>query len=490
MTYPLHKQRGIVLIIMTIVMTLAAIAYLLASISTEELQIDRLEQNYAVLKKAKRALIADALTNHNRPASNPGRIGNLPCPDKGGANPEGAQDPNCDGTAENTIGYFPWKRMGLEALKDATGTCLFYAVSPGYKLTPGRMLNEDSTGLFQIVDQAGTVLMGVRPEDRPVAIVFAANEPLPGQARNFDDTSICGLDYNNIDAYLDDDGITDNASLVGLDDTIDQFVHATTRSVNAANPVNDNFVTISQQDIWSPLMARDEVRTRMRQLTEAMAVCLADYANANAQRRLPWPAEMDLSGSNYFDDDNYDDVNNATQGYAGRYPYIVDDSNSEIGGIADDEIFKAAGCTSIDLPSTAAVVETINLQVGNMYGDIWHNWKDHFFYALSKDYEPDNGSEGRCNGMNDCVSVNGAGNKFAAIVFFSGSSVNGVARTSPEAGDADQKSVIANYLENNNAADFPDVDGEANYESGIDGNDILFCITDEPSGNNLNVTAC
>ncbi len=57
-------------------------------------------------------------------------------------------------------------------------------------------------------------------------------------------------------------------------------------------------------------------------------------------------------------------------------------------------------------------------------------------------------------------------------------------------GDPDQKAVIANYIENNNQADFPDLTGENDYESGVYGNDFMFCVTDEPDGVDLNVVAC
>ena len=43
------------------------------------------------------------------------------------------------------IGYFPWKRMGGEMLKDSSGTCLLYAVSPSYKMNNSSI---EGTGRF------------------------------------------------------------------------------------------------------------------------------------------------------------------------------------------------------------------------------------------------------------------------------------------------------------------------------------------------------
>ena len=458
--------------------------------------MDQEKKTLLALKKAKAALIAHAVTNSYRVAE-VGRVGNLPCPDANNANPEGSQDINCGNLDTNTIGYFPWKRMGIDILKDSSDTCLLYAVSPSYKMNFTRMLNTDSNGLFQIVNMTGGVTEGNLPADRPIAIIFASNEPVAAQARNFDVTTVCGKDFGNLNAYLDDNGVTNNGVLSGNPNTIDQFVHATSTSANNASPLNDIFVTIKKSDIWPAILVKTEIEDKLAEVAEALAVCLKDYANANTWRQLPWPAPLDLSVSpgSYFADNNYIDVNAAAQGYAGRFPYDVGNSNPIVVGSAwPDNILTAPACSNIDLPSTPAI-EAIDLRPTGEHGIIWHNWKDHFYYALSKNYEPDNTaavpSDSICDGVSGCVSVNGAANEYAAIVFYSGESINNIARTSPEVvGDPDQKAVIANYIENNNQADFPDFAGENEYESGISGNDFMFCVTDEPDGNDLRVEAC
>ena len=493
------NQQGLVLLVLIIIIALALISYSLSNLSIAQVRMGQGKKTQMALKKAKGALVAHAITNSYR-AADVGRVGNLPCPDGNNAGTEGNQDPNCGNFDTNAIGYFPWKRMGIDMLKDSSGTCLLYAVSPSYKMNNARMLNADSNGLFQIVDMAGGVTEGNLPEDRPIAIIFAPNEPVAAQARNLDITMVCGKDFIdiggiqfvNLSAYLDDNGITDNSELPSNPNTIDQFVHATSTSADSVNPLNDTFVTISKSDIWPAILVKTEIEGKLVEVAEALAVCLADYANANADRQLPWPAPLDLSVSNYFDDNNYDDVDAAVQGYAGRFPYNVDNSNFQT-SLAGADLFTTAACTAIDLPSTGALVETIDLSATGEHGIIWHNWKDHFYYALSKNYEPDNAAvaDSICNGVNGCVSINGAANEYAAIVFYSGESINGVARTSPEvAGDPDQKAVIANYIENNNQADFPDVTGGSDYQSGVSGNDSMFCVTDEPDGDDLNVEAC
>ncbi len=491
-----QRQRGVTLLLTVLIMMLASITYIFTDISTDEIQIERKIINSRVLKEAKNALLAHALTNSYR-ATNLGEVGNLPCPDVNNTSTEGNQDPSCGALNRNTIGYFPWKRMGIEILKDESGACLLYAVSPSYKMNDPRMLNQDSNGLFQIVDMDNIVIDGILPEDRIVAIIFASNAAVGNQTRSFDNTTLCGKDFSNLSAYLDDTGVKNNSVLSGEDNTIDQFVHATSTSPDNNNPLNDTFITIKKSEIWNTIFSKTRLRNKLGELTEAITVCLSGYANngANVFRQLPWPAPLDLSASpnnGYFNDDNYDDVDAAAQGYAGRLPYKVDSSNAKTGMIGVD-LFTAATCTAIDLPSTGAVVETIDLSSTGEHGIIWHNWKDHFYYALSKNYQPDITATGDsvCNGVNGCVSMNGVSNEFAAIVFFSDVSRNGVTRTSAEAGDPNQKAIIANYIENDNDTDFPDGSGEGDYQSGLaNSNDLMFCINDMPAGNDLTVVAC
>ena len=458
------------------------------------------------LKKAKQLLIEHAVIN---PEINPGmpdnsgRFGNLPCPYYYDNGDEGTQSPQCGGAHKNAIGYFPWRRMGADVLRDQSGTCLLYAVSAGYKMNTERMLNSDSAGLFQIVDESGLVVMlGNTPEERPVAVIFAPGSPVGVQARNIDPATICGKDFGNMTFqsatdYLDNNGITDNGTLMNDDNKIDQFVRATLTSVENANPLNDTFITISQAEIWNAVMKRSDIKNKLTELTEALALCLGKYAKENTYRRLPWPAPMNLSAmaDSYFVNDNYDDSNDVlTNGYFGRYPFKVDNSDAanDWGATTPPaNIFDTPGCDSnLVSPIPPAVLgNSIDLTTGE-YRELWENWKDHFFYALSNDYKPNDAIEGICGG--NCVSVNGVGNKFAAIVFYSGSSIDGSLRTSPEAGDVDKKKDIANYLENNNKDHYPDLTGDGAYQSGSpDTNDVMFCVRDELTGvTPLNVSGC
>ncbi len=114
---------------------------------------------------------------------------------------------------------------------------------------------------------------------------------------------------------------------------------------------------------------------------------------------------------------------------------------------------------------------------------MWTNWKEYFFYALSKSYNPENTGFDCTVG---CIQLSGDN---AGIVFFSGEKITDPVslyvqqRFSPPldaglAADAvDDKDEVKNYLENNNAADFPNLTGSAVYEkAGAMSNDIMYCI--------------
>ena len=239
--------------------------------------------------------------------------------------------------------------------------------------------------------------------------------------------------------------------------------------------INDQFITISRDELWSEITVRSDFNTKMSNLTEALALCLSDYATANLKNRLPWPAPMNLA--DYRIDINYDDNADAALGYAGRFPYIVKDSNDVIViAAADDVLFKQAGCDTLILPIGGTTVDLIG-GVDDEYINLWKNWKDHFFYVVSQDYAPapvvaDVAST--CPPLPapaTCITVDGTPR--AAALIFAGSSV-GQTRTGPVGPDINTKQLIANYLENGNETVFPDPTGNGAYVTG--GNDIMFCI--------------
>ncbi len=473
------KQQGLALLVLVIAIAFSLSVLYMSGFSIDEIKQDRDVQTRNALKKAKEAVIAYAVTYVDR-QGNGGEYGLLPCPDDTAAGTEGNMTPNCGNQKISDLGFFPWKSLDMEPLKDSSGTCLLYAVSSSYKVgstVRSDMINEDSTGMFQVVDDVGAVVVGNSPDDRPVAIVFAPGVALSGQARAFAANSICGQDYTNYDAYLDNN----NGVLSSALDDVDKFIHATATSgsqpVSTTIPLyNDKFITINRDEIWRAIVNRDDWLIKMENLAHALALCLAAYANLNDNdgRRLPWPVKTNLDGQDYRVNDNYNDDKDASQGYAGRFPFNVGDSNDAInaGKLTVDELFDIGDiCKNLNIGAGPNIDLKTSL---SEYRKLWNNWKDHFFYILSKDYEPGSGSEQACDGTG-CVkvTVSGITAEHAGVVIFSGGRRDGVSRNI--------KSVVADYLENGNdiVLDAGTGSGEYTYPAPVNAeDDIMYCIFD------------
>ena len=482
-TVKVKQQQGIALLMLVVVIALAAISYFLTAMSPAAVMQSQLVNSNKALHQAKQALIAYAVTYADIDANGdnlpdfPGEYGFLPCPDYNNGLAEGLEDNgNCGARSISKLGYLPWKTLGINSLKDDSGTCLMYAISGDYKNDESAfpsfkafMLNEDSNGMFQLVDETATLVQGGVPQDRIVALVIAPGGTLPGQVRAGNtDVSQCGLDYANYSAYLDTGGGIDNSDVSNVAYQLDQFIHATASSTSdaEANPYNDRFITITRDEIWRAVVSRQDFVQKLTDLTEALAMCLGDYATASGLGRLPWPVTAALA--DYQQNSSYNDNSSASFGYAGRLPFIVDNSNSDIGIAGSSELFSVATCNTLNVSSGA----TVDLQTaGSEYRKLWDNWKDHFFYVVSKDHAPSNVAA-LCGA--DCITVDGV--QQAGMVVFGGSRQAGQVRNAPVAGDADTKSDVANYLENGNQALFPDAGGNGAYNT-AGTNDIMFCLS-------------
>ena len=486
-----RQQGGIVLLTFVIVIALTLTTYYFLSISRVDIEVENKIKTRKTLAQAKQALLDYAVVNWTRDTEN-GKLGKLPCPDVSTVNPEGQQDPTCGKTYANTIGYYPWRTLGTDMLKDDGGGCLYYAVSPAYKTSPLAALNPDSYGQFQIVDAAGVVIQGATPGDRPVAVVIAPGHPLGSQSRNHDATTLCGADYGNVIAYLDDNGVTDNAAIdPDTENVIEQLVQSYAGSEEAATPLNDRLITITHDELWAALNSTIKSAAfdkRMEKLTEAIALCFAEYGSHN-DRHLPMPAAVDLNGGEYRKSSDYIDGSSFATAYSGRLPYIVSNANARLANGDEAKIFDNDYCDDIDL-AVSGSDENINFNDDSgddkgAYFDLWSNWKDHFFYAMSKNNRPVppsgmSSSASLCTSTPECVSVSGT--RYAGIVFFAGLKQAGQTRYAPPF-EADTKSEPANYLENDNADFFPDNTGKQVFQPvGATSNDIMFCIKSDMSG--------
>jgi len=330
-----YKQSGAALLIGMVVLASVVAFYMIGQHGAKSDKHDRQDSRIEVLSKAKKALIAYAVSYIE---THPGEYGFLPCPDEtSGGLPEGEQESFCSGNKnESVIGRLPWRTLDLPVLKDDSNECLWYAVSGPYKHTntvngKADMLNEDSNGLFQVYDSAGNPVHGANPNNRVVAMVFAPSNIVNAQDRTpAGGTAQCGGHYAEAD-YLEGNGVYDNSVLNNAADIVDQFIKAGTNSEDANPAFNDRLITITRDEIWNAVKKRRDFNDSIQNLTLQIASCLKGYGDAGTERNLPWPAPVDFAGDDYREDVNYTDTVFGAGSVIGRLPNQVDESELQLG---------------------------------------------------------------------------------------------------------------------------------------------------------------
>ncbi len=492
-----HTQSGAALIIFLTILILGITAILLSELNTRnDLMLEDQEQTRRALIQAKEALIGFAATFSDRSS---GRYGFLPCPDTNTASglEEGVAHGSCPpnippstipaGTNANrsSLGRLPWRTLGLPALRDGAGECLWYAVSGPYKGVSSttavtNMLNEDTNGLFDVFISDDlhnpSALTGTQPQDRAVAIIIAPGKILSDEYKHNDqDRSIekgaelCGGNYTPSN-YLDiDKDVDEQKKIIGSEisnaefsieqDTLNKFITAQ----DNLSLINDRIVYITREELWGAIRKRRDFMIKMQDLTRRAASCVANYANSSTDRRLPWAAPVDLA-ADYRDDTAYTDQNLVL---SGRLP---------------NDIKKSSGSNDFLITNCDSTIMTPELLT------LWQNWKDHLFYAVANAHQPNASTTTPvCDNSdilseNDCLQVNN--NNYAAVVMFSNGPLPVVGSPAKEQ-LRDNKGDITNYLEGLNA--IVNTDGKGTYQqwnlsNDINNpdniNDILYCIRD------------
>jgi hypothetical protein len=201
--------------------TAGILIFLVASLSPDVLDAYRARKTNQALAEAREALLGYALKYREEEASQgrPDRMyGHLPLPDLGSSRnnnvscvDEGCDAGNFSGNAGNitVVGRLPWRTLGIHPLRDGHGECLWLAISGGHqRVHRSSPMNWDSVGQLDVVvandsnSLASTIAL---PNDRPIAVVFAPGQVLPGQNRApsvDDDVRQCGGNYD-VAQYLD-----------------------------------------------------------------------------------------------------------------------------------------------------------------------------------------------------------------------------------------------------------------------------------------------
>ena len=231
---PGRRQRGFAMIALIVLMALMSSWFIATGLNrtNAELSNERERLTMESLRKAKAALIAYAASEQwqlyrSEEFKQPGA---LPCPDR---NNDGAGDGLCQ-NALARVGRLPWKTLGIDELRDASGEKLWYAVSANfrkyaYPVSGYTVINSDTRGQLTVKNPApanNVVASNV------VAIVFAPGAVLVGQDRNPSDT----VAYNNPASYLE-----------GFSASYDTF----TTSTLAMDTFNDRLVVITEQDLMA-----------------------------------------------------------------------------------------------------------------------------------------------------------------------------------------------------------------------------------------------
>lgn len=470
------KQRGAALLIMLVILVVGIAAILINSLTSSTVKTARQEKTAAALAQAKEALIGYAITYGDDPThSLPQVDGYLPCPDPNGTvglNGEGSSE-TCGSQNVSVIGRLPWKTLGLSALRDGDGECLWYAVSGTYKNNPPTaLMNWDNNGQFQVFAAAGTPLTN---QNQVVAVIFAPGAPLSGQNRIPDGTApICGGNYTTSN-YLDRDTTigADNAALSSTTSPPAALASSKFFTAGATTKINDQMIFITNQDIWNAVQKRTDFQNTLKLLTQEVALCIANYGRNNSSSHnlsLPWPAPVPI---NVALNNNYDDYAGI---YAGRVPNKVNDSRSASGNSI---------LTPYSLLANTGIMTCPSADWATKYAPWWSNWKEHFYYAISQKFRPSLNTYQSCG---TCLSINGSG-QYAAVVMFAGPKLSASPLINQNRVSVTDQRDPSNYLEGNNASNLTNylsANGNENYQTAATSgtfNDVL-CFIDQ----NLAVT--
>ena len=257
-------ERGFALIAILSLVALIS-AYLIATVLNPTgagLANAREERSMNALRQAKAGLIAYAASEQWQLYRTPTTYfqpGALPCPDK-----DDDGDADCTGsTTSSMIGRLPWKTLGIEDARDASGERLWYALSWNFRKlqggSPPTVINSDTQGQLSVT--------GTAPASNAVAVVFAPGPALQGQNRDPSDASA----HNSPANYLESFNLSDPVN----------YIFAT--NALPSDTLNDRVLVITQAELMAavePVVAARIQRDIKQYLT----------AYLNTWGRYPFPA--------------------------------------------------------------------------------------------------------------------------------------------------------------------------------------------------------
>ena len=544
-----QSQQGASLIVFILAIIATGAVFIISTSGPEDERVRSENNTSASLAKAKTALLSYAVTYYltqstgATPIPHAGRHGLLPCPEQpSGFNGEGNSSNQCGATHTNSLGRLPWKHMGIEPLKDSSGECLWYAVSGGFYNTPrSEMTNDDTPGMFQIFNENGSVIQGLTPEDRVVAVVLAPGMPVNGQTRSSATlNSPCKVPGSPIDAtdYLEFYQGIDNSSVNNVNpDVVDQFINSNGLKNNPL--FNDRMIFITAGEIFDAIKQQQSMYdSKITLMGTELANCLINYSiTADDIVNPPSTCSSDCTAARSLCrlsattgpekaacNKTYVSCRKSCGGSSGKgkgkgkggpgggststayqlpWPAAINlnadyrlnnsyqdlsasqasSSNQGLLGRLPFNISNSNAATGISTANNT-LLESCGISIPGETGLLWQNWKDHWFYVVGRDHIPGSTQSSSCT---NCPSYNG--NRYAAILIFSDERIPGQLRRTNDTENPDpvlnnSKSMITNYLEGSNATNYIDGDGNKNYavySPGDNENDRLFCIQTDMS---------
>lgn len=456
--------------------------------------------NFA-LSKAREALLGYATSYRD---THPGEgFGYFPCPDLG-TGTEGQAASACGGTDVTVIGRVPWKTLDLPPLRDASGECLWYAISGNYKNNPktNDLVNRDTNGLIEVMSADGSgFIAGASPPQRAVVVIFAAGPILPGQDRSLAATNpptVCGGNYVPSN-YLDSDvsSSINNAAAASGAHALTRFIAAEHSDLTPAinDAFNDRLMAILPDELFTRHLDRradyesnltDPLTGMLRKATDCMLAYGLSNDDGPAYKLLPFSANLNISS--FGTSGNYVDANNLR---SGRLPLTVSFS-------ANNGWYKNIDGTPVNYVSVPLLSEAA-CPGWDSVDEFWENWKDHLFYAVADAHR----SGGLFGAWDDpcglafleCIDVedpDGIKTNFAAVVIFADAKQPGQTRdnsANPSYASTD-KANPANYLEGINVTSIqtnPGFLAPNRLFSKIAGNDSIMCLYTPLTGSPTNL---
>lgn len=277
------RQSGAALLAMLLILMLFAVTYTVRFFQGTALaeRNARLRIDHVALNHAREAVIGSAITYRD---THPNEVfGHLRCPDL--TNEKGEAAAPCGARDLSSLGRLPWKTLGLPALRDHAGECLWYAVSGRAKNNPKTtVFNWDTTGQFIVRDAAGNILAGASPHQRPLALILAPGFASGGQIRPYPSSasptpnppSECGGSASAA-GYLESIGDA-QGDITPITLSAAQTPAAPATANNNHN--NDTAAWISSDDIFRRIMRRRDFGQDIDVMLDDFAACLGNWPTA------------------------------------------------------------------------------------------------------------------------------------------------------------------------------------------------------------------